>query len=279
MSRAIELISGGCSFTFGNELSDDDGKRPSRKTWAHRLAQNLKFDYFCTAKGGYGNQAIARKVFEYVTTKKPKNKDAFVCVMWSFLSRYDWAFPRHAVLEDTRWASVSPWDTAARRKEVLDRISGSEPVVRDFKRRQADYREAGVGQFADSLYRYAANQYHEAYLSWKSIVWLQNLLEKKNIPYMFTLADNSLFWDKKTQLCDTDPLLKALHKEIDFNNWYFFGQLQMGFNQWATLNNYPRATTHPLDTAHEDALHLMCGKAKTTIDKWRDKNKKEQKND
>ena len=79
MSRAIELISGGCSFTFGNELSDDDGKRPSRKTWAHRLAQNLKFDYFCTAKGGYGNQAIARKVFEYVTTKKPKTK-MLLCV-------------------------------------------------------------------------------------------------------------------------------------------------------------------------------------------------------
>jgi hypothetical protein len=31
----------------------------------------------------------------------------------------------------------------------------------------------------------------------------------------------------------------------------------MGFNQWATLNDYAYATTHPLDEAHEDAVQLM----------------------
>ena len=264
----MDLISGGCSFTFGNELSDDNGKSPSKKTWAYRMSQELGFDYFCTAKGGHGNQAIARRIFEYITTKKSKDKDVFVCVMWSFLSRYDWAFPRHKVLEDTRWASISPWDTEAKNKEVLDKIAGSEPVVKDFMRRQAEYREAGVGQFADSLYRYAANQYHEAYLSWKSIVWLQNLLEKKNIPYFFTCADNSLFWDKRTHLSENSNLLEALFNEINFDNWEFFGPMQQGFNQWANLNNYPRATTHPLDTAHEDALKLMMGKVNDILSRW-----------
>ena len=33
-----KFIAGGCSFTVGNELSDDiDGKTPSKKTWAHIL--------------------------------------------------------------------------------------------------------------------------------------------------------------------------------------------------------------------------------------------------
>ena len=31
----------------------------------------------------------------------------------------------------------------------------------------------------------------------------------------------------------------------------------MGFNQWALMNDYPRATTHPLDLAHSDAVKLM----------------------
>jgi hypothetical protein len=31
----------------------------------------------------------------------------------------------------------------------------------------------------------------------------------------------------------------------------------MGFNQWASLNEYEYATTHPLDKAHEDAIMLM----------------------
>ena len=32
------FVAGGCSFTFGHELSDDkDGKSPSKLTWAHGL--------------------------------------------------------------------------------------------------------------------------------------------------------------------------------------------------------------------------------------------------
>ena len=31
----------------------------------------------------------------------------------------------------------------------------------------------------------------------------------------------------------------------------------MGFNQWALMEDYPRATTHPLDEAHRDAVKLM----------------------
>ena len=33
------LLAGGCSFTFGHELSDDrNGKKPSNKTWSALLA-------------------------------------------------------------------------------------------------------------------------------------------------------------------------------------------------------------------------------------------------
>jgi hypothetical protein len=51
--------------------------------------------------------------------------------------------------------------------------------------------------------------------------------------------------------------MTALHDEIDFTKWFFFGERCMGFNQWATLNDYAYGTTHPLDQAHEDAVKLM----------------------
>jgi hypothetical protein len=86
---------------------------------------------------------------------------------------------------------------------------------------------------------------------------LQNLLEKKRIPYMFTLADNTLFYDKFTHHKDQDRFMNALHSEIDISKWFFFGERCMGFNQWALLNDYPRGTTHPLDKAHADAVKLM----------------------
>ena len=85
------FISGGCSFTFGNELSDDNGGNiPSRKSWAYGLMNDTQAtsqdNYICTAKGGIGNTAIARRVFNTVANTKDIS---CVVVMWSFNSRYD----------------------------------------------------------------------------------------------------------------------------------------------------------------------------------------------
>ena len=254
-----KIIAGGCSFTFGHELSDDvDGKTPSKKAWAYGLIGKNGIEgpeeYICTASPGSGNSGIARRVFEAVSY----NEDIKgVVVMWSFLSRYDWAMPRHKDLEKTRWASISPWDTNAGSEEAFRNIAGSETQHEQWNKRRDIFTETKVRDFAESIYKYAANEYHETYLSWKSIVWLQNILEKKKIPYMFTLADNSLFYKELEHHKDSDSLLKALHEEIDLTKWFSFGERMMGFNQWALLNNYARGTTHPLDDAHQDAVKLM----------------------
>jgi hypothetical protein len=253
-----KFIAGGCSFTFGHELSDDqNGKEPSKKTWAHRLFKTCRDDdtiYVCTAHPGSGNPGIARRVFNAVA-----NNDRVDCVvvMWSFLSRYDWAMPRHKVLEGTRWASISPWDTNAGNEEAFRTMANSEAQQEQWRVRGELFARTGVKPFAEAIYKYAANQYHEVYLSWKSIIWLQNILEKKKIPFMFTLADNSLFYQDLSPHKDHDDFMNALYSEIDFTKWFSFGERMMGFNQWALLNDYERGTTHPLDQAHEDAVQLM----------------------
>jgi len=250
-----KFIAGGCSFTLGNELSDDvDGKTPSKKAWASRIAENTSMEYHCTAFGGLGNSAIARRVFNTVANTE---NIGCVAVMWSFLSRYDWAMPRHKALEDTRWATISPWDTNMAADERHQALAGSEAQQEHWKRRQSLMMETGVKPFAEAIYKHAANQYHETYLSWQSIIWLQNILEKKKIPFMFTLADNTLFYKEFEHHKDQDPFMKALHGEIDLTKWFSFGERMMGFNQWARLNDYAYATTHPLDKAHEDAVKLM----------------------
>ena len=262
-----KFIAGGCSFTFGHELSDDNnGKTPSKQSWAYRLSQELNLcqpdNYICTAKGGAGNQGIARRTFNAVATLPDVTG---VAVMWSFLSRYDWAMPRHRSLENTRWATIPQWDTSSGQAEVFRELAGSEPQQESWKHQREVLKETGVHEFADVLYKSAANQYHELYLSWKSIIWLQNILEKKKIPFVFTLADNSLFYNEMTLHSETDSLLKALYKEIDFTKWVSFGERMMGFNQWASLNEYERGATHPLDKAHRDAVQLMQPKFKEII--------------
>ena len=265
MGKTNVFIAGGCSFTFGHELSDNvNGRTPSQKTWARGLYEGNKYrggvyDYRLAAIPGTGNSGIARRVFHEVSEvwKNPDQNIEAVVIMWSFNSRYDWAMPRNKNLEDTRWATLSPWDTTIRDEERHNALAGSE-IQNDLWNKRKDLMiEAGVKPFAEAIYRYAANEYHETYLSWKSIIWLQNILEKKNIKYMFTLADNSLFYKDFEHHKDQDRLMSALHDEIDFTNWFSFGERMMGFNQWAALNDYPRGTTHPLDKAHEDAVKLM----------------------
>ena len=188
-----KFISGGCSFTFGHELSDDDkGKKPSKQSWAYILSQESNVcqpnDYICVARPGTGNSGIARRVFNAVANTKDIS---CVAIMWSFLSRYDWAMPRHRNLEDTRWVTITPWDTTQGQAEAFRELANSEPHKDEWKARREQMKQTGVRDFADSLYKFAANQYHELYLSWKSIIWLQNILKNKKIPYNQTTAQKT----------------------------------------------------------------------------------------
>lgn len=259
--KTKKFIAGGCSFTFGHELSDDqEGRKPSNKSWAYLLKDIGYLEpsdkYHCAAWPGSGNSGIARRVFNAVH-QGGTDSTRCVVVMWSFLSRYDWAMPRHKKLEDTRWATISPWDTPMADYERTQGLLGSEVQQEHWDNRDKINQETKVKDFAEAIYRYGANQYHEIYQSWKSIIWLQEILKKHSIPFMFTLADNSLFWDEFKAHKDTDNLLGNLYQEIDFTNWFFFGERNMGFNQWAVLNDYERGVTHPLDNAHKDAVKLM----------------------
>jgi len=246
-----KFIAGGCSFTFGHELSDDmNGKTPSKMSWAHLLKSNSQNEYVCTARPGSGNSGIARRVFEAVSNNK--NIECVV-VMWSFLSRYDWAMPRHKDLEKTRWVSISPWDTNTGTEEAFRQLTGSETQQEQWRTTRQIFEETGVKPFAESIYKHAANQYHETYLSWKSIIWLQNILEKKNIPFMFTLADNSLFYDEFKEHKDQDSFMNALYQEIDFTKWFSFGERMLGFNQWALIEDF-HVAPHIHLTRHTEML-------------------------
>ena len=265
------MIVGGCSFTVGHELSDyDKKKRASKKTWAYGLFEELSEylelvnpRYVNVARAGSGNSGIARRVFDALDYENNENK--LVVVMWSFLSRYDWAMPRHKLLEDAHWATITPWDTPLGQAEAFRTLANSEPEQEGWKARRKEMKETNVSSFANAIYKYGANQYHEIYLSWKSIIWLQNILEKKKIQFMFTLADNTLFYDEMILHSEKDSFLKALYNEIDFTKWVSFGERMMGFNQWALIEDYERGVTHPLDKAHQDAVQLLKNKARKIL--------------
>ena len=101
------------------------------------------------------------------------------------------------------------------------------------------------------------------YTTYKEIVFLQNWLDVRNIPYLFTYVDGILF-DNHT-INDADRTMRTLESSINWDNWYRFDE-DLGFYHWAKRIKFPFATTHPLEPAHEEfskQIHYLASELLT----------------
>jgi hypothetical protein len=221
------LIGAGCSFTLGSELQDDnDGlRKPSNYSWAAILAKKLNMDYYCVANPGISNQSIARQLFDSIIEKQTSN--LAVAVMWTFTSRYE-------IFSKTQWKSVS------NQTRLIDND-------------------------IDKWYEICGDsEIYEIYTSLTSYLMIQELLERKKIPYLFTSADVCI-WDRFFYK-NPDTSIKSLQKEINWNNWYWIGERKQGFFEWGS--KYPVGPyLHPLEQAHNKLVDDMLPKALTLLQK------------
>ena len=95
----------------------------------------------------------------------------------------------------------------------------------------------------------------------REILALQNYLECRQQPYMFTCADNCVVTG---------------HPKINWDNWFLFPAgtkahetcTPRGFYQWAVENKYPVGPQHhPLEQAHVDAASLIKDKINEMVKK------------
>jgi flavodoxin len=91
------------------------------------------------------------------------------------------------------------------------------------------------------------------------ITELEQYLQKRNIPYLFTCADNYMITGK-----------------LDYSNWYLFPPATeswlttspRGFYQWAVENKYKCGPkNHPLELAHRHAAQLLQDKYNAMVKK------------
>jgi hypothetical protein len=166
-----------------------------------------------------------------------------VVVMWTFPFRYEFNFNYPISSPISPWASINPKNT---KPEI-------EKFTNDF------FKHVG------------SNDIYQTYNTLRSIFLLQSYLKNKNIPYVFTLADN--------QICNTynDPNIKVLSTMIDWHDWYFFPggkganqtETPRGFYQWAVENKYSIGPgSHPLEQAHADAALLIKEKFNEVVSKY-----------
>ena len=233
------LIAGGDSFIYGSDLKDCDYTTHSKNTMSALLAKDMQ--YVCSASPGYSNMAIARTTI--LDCEKYKDKDLFVFVSWTFKNRFEFkfAYNPHQNKDDPNWCSFNSKD--------LDyfnfgnfKIFGSS-IAQDFK--------PDTIKFLNMFYRHVGHDnVYEYYATLKEIVFLQNYLNVKNIPYIFTLANNFFL-----EPID-DENISVLLKLIDFDKWFLFDNC-FGFVQWAEINKYEKRDIHPVEEAHKDAYILI----------------------
>lgn len=223
----MKLISAGCSFLWGSELSDEKHCGPgghSMKTYPALLAKDFNLDYICASYPGSANNCISRMAIDACQSVNDKKG---LIVMWTFPQRIELRI-------SDLWKNINSWHTV-------------EP------------------EFSELYFKYINSEYYEIYSILKEVVFLQQYLNSHNIPYMFLTADNN-FYKHENYDRRKDRSMENLFNEIEWEKWFFFPPSQFdfettaprGFYQWAVESKYPQGPEfHPLDAAHADAALLM----------------------
>jgi hypothetical protein len=254
------IIAAGDSFVYGSELASPNN------TFTVLLGADE-----CVAWPGFGNDAIARTAIE----RCEQGGVTGVIVSWTFPGRYEFRFAYDTKQKRSPWYSINSWtiksDLDSIKEEFVTKNAG---VLIEQKQTIERARATGVADFADVFYRHVGgSEYWEIYSSLKEIVYLQNYLVIKDIPFMFTCADNSIF--NNYTVNSADSVIASLLNQIDHSRWFWFPKGQgsnqtetpRGFYQWAVENKYAMGTTHPLEQAHKDASILMQGKFNELVKK------------
>jgi len=248
-----QLIAGGDSFVYGSELQDGNDTA-SRNTYPALLAKHLGLNYYCAAQPGFSNSAIRRTVMDACEHADEEIK--LVLVTWSFLSRYEFKF-------DETWEQISAWSIIDDVNDIKKEFNTDNPIIFDWHvSKLQKEKHKGIGQFAKIFYHYVGTfEYWSLYNTISEIVMLQQYLELKKIPYLFTSVDHGV---TNVDHFSNDITLKTLLKQINQQNWLWF-PINLGFYEWAKENEFPFGTTHPLEPAHIEAEKLLYERTRDII--------------
>ena len=254
------IIAAGDSFVYGSELQS------SNNTFTALLGADE-----CIAWPGYANDSIARTTIE----RCEQGGVTGVVVLWTFPGRYEFRFSYDTQQKKSPWYAINAWTIKSDIDTIKEEFVTDNPDILNVQKQTIKRAEqTGVLEFANTFYKHVGgSEYWETYSTLKEIVYLQNYLVLNNIPFMFTCADNSIFYNYTVN--NRDSVIASVCCQIDLSRWFWFPegtnshdtQTPRGFYQWALENKYPIGTTHPLEEAHRDAAKLMQGKFNELVKK------------
>jgi hypothetical protein len=259
----MTIVVGGDSFIWGSELADsaipfnNETLEPaqqviSQSTFTALMAKDMGQKYECVAYPGYANSAIRRTVMNACEQTKDIS---LVVVCWSFSGRYEFRFNYDTEERWANWYSITPW-TAIDDVELIkkDFKSDNHIILEHHINNLNRAKRTGVSTFAKAFYQHVGDSGHyQLWNSYTEIIMLQQYLQLKGIPYIFTTVDECLLENYKHW---SDESISTLYNQIDLSRWILFPK-NRGFYTWARDEKYPFGTTHPLEQAHSDAFNYI----------------------
>lgn len=260
------LIAGGDSFTYGSELFDSvthrDTTNPnpayqivSQSTFPALLARDFGMHYECVAYPGFSNSAIRRTV---MNSCESLQDIGLVVVTWTFPGRYEFRFDYDTGERWGNWYNLNPWsiiDDVEQIKREMPNSDHDPAHLQHHINHLLRAKQTGTADFAKTFYKHVGGaQYWGTYNSLTEIIMLQQYLQLKKIPYIFSMVDEALL-NNCTYLMN-DVNIATLYNQLDYDRWITFPNNQ-GFFTWARDYKYPFGTTHPLEPAHIDAAKYI----------------------
>ncbi len=256
------VLVNGCSFTFGHgdtEYAESGELMPPRDfVWPYQIKNLFKTQMIKTinvSKGGASNNRISRTTLEGVEKHKPD----VVIVQWTSPFRSEW----YDEIWQTYYGLIPTGnvkDSDKRFHEPLGMFGEPNvyipvPKMRDYGYETEYYLNI---KKASQMYQAYMMNHVEAMISFcKDVLLVQNYLDKRNIPYLFTsmsyacnlgrpLGATESLWD----LIEADPLpyIAHLREEVDISKWtrYPFSAM-MGDN----IVSHDPYDPHPDFVGHE----------------------------
>lgn len=214
----MKLKSFGCSFIYGSELHVN---LKENNCIGFPLSYNtwpsLLANHYQLEFENYAWPGIGNlRILEQVLSQAELTDPAVFVIGWTWLDRFD--FFEYGT---ERWDTLRPGDNSELHK---------------------------------MYYKYFYHQYHTMLNNASYILTAINVLNSKNIPFLMTMMDNTLFdpidpdWQDSYALRSLQQMIKPYITWFDNTN----------FLDWSRKNNYSVSKSwHPLDDAHIAAAEYM----------------------
>lgn len=258
----MKVLSSGCSFIWGNELSDDAPGRFSINTWPSLWAIENGYDYDCCAMPGASNGTIARRVIDYI---EQHGAPDVVIIQWTFHGRQEFRYTKNFNSQWGNFYAFTPWSVVRSWEELYSNptkypfnrnAENSKAFEEAIKAQIENLKDTCVPDLADIWFKHISCTDSDRYYFFKEVSYLKFYLESKGIKYVFSGADSNL-----TRIKDktADKSVNTLIDVVNTSPWVWFNyhDVPLGFMDWARATRQEIGSTHPLDSAHRNALNIV----------------------